>query len=254
MSDLSPNRLEDYYRDAQSWAEDRQRAVGRSVRLAWIIAGIAAVIATLEAFALFMLIPLKREVPYTLLVDRQTGFVQALRPLDAQSVTADSALTRSFLVQYVIAREGFSIDGLQENYRKVGLWSSGEARARYIASMTVSSPESPLASLPRGATIDVEIRSISSMSPRAAMVRFSTIRADPGGRPQTAQLWIAIITYQYSNAAMSEQDRLTNPLGFQVIRYRKNAETLPREVPQALPTALPDIPVARRPEPGRSLR
>ena len=30
---------------------------------------------------------------------------------------------------------------------------------------------------------------------------------------------------------MTAQDRLTNPLGFQVTRYRRNAETLPEELP-----------------------
>ena len=32
---------------------------------------------------------------------------------------------------------------------------------------------------------------------------------------------------------MSEADRLTNPLGFQVTRYRRDAETLP-EIEQAI--------------------
>ena len=61
-----------------------------------------------------MLMPLKTVEPYTLLVDRQTGFVQALRPIDAERIAADRALTQSFLVQYVIARESFDIDSLQD--------------------------------------------------------------------------------------------------------------------------------------------
>ncbi len=209
------------------------------MRLAWIVAGIAAVIALAEALALLALIPLKREVPYTLLVDRQTGFVEALRPLEAETIAPDSALTRSFLVQYVIARESFAIDSLQADYRKVGLFSTGEARERYIAAMQASNPASPLASLPRRATIDVTIRSVSSLSPSTAMVRFSTTRTDPGGRPQVAQHWAAVITYQYSAAGMSAEDRLTNPLGFQVTRYRRDAETLPEEVAGEFPEAPP---------------
>src|SRR5690242_5423040 len=114
MSDMSNDKLEEYYREAESWSEDRQAAVDRSVRLAWIAAGAVAVIALVEAFALVALIPLKREVPYTLLVDRQTGYVQALHPFDEETITADAALTRSFLVQYVIGRESFDIDSLQE--------------------------------------------------------------------------------------------------------------------------------------------
>jgi len=239
MTDMSDERLDEYYREAGTWAEDRQRARDRSIRLAWIVAGIAAAIALVEALALVALIPLKREVPYTLLVDRQTGFVQALRPLETETVTADSALTRSFLVQYVIARESFDADSVQDAYRKVGLWSAGEARERYIALMSASNPASPLANLPRRARVDVEVRSVSSLSANTALVRFSTVRTDPGGRPQRPQYWAAVITYRYSNADMTAADRLINPLGFQVTRYRRDAETLTEEAAEELPEAAP---------------
>lgn len=239
MNEMSDERLEDYYREAETWAEDRQRTADRSIRIAWIVAGVAATIALVEAFALFMLIPLKRDVPYTLMVDRQTGYVQALRPLDAETIAADSALTRSFLVQYVVARESFDIDSLQENYRKVGLWSEGEARNRYLASVNTTNPQSPLAALPRRATIDVTIRSVSSLSNGTALVRFSTVRTDPGARPQVAQNWVAVVSFRFSDAGMSEADRLTNPLGFQVTRYRRDPETLPAEVGPDVPEAAP---------------
>src|SRR5690242_19554793 len=148
MNQMRDEKLEEYYREAESWSEDKQASVDRSVRLAWIVAGVAAVIALVEAFALVALIPLKREVPYTLLVDRETGYVQALRPFDGETVTADAALTRSFLVQYVIGRESFDIDSLQDSYRKIGLWSADEAREQYMALMRPSNPLSPQASLP----------------------------------------------------------------------------------------------------------
>jgi type IV secretion system protein VirB8 len=245
MTDMQPDKLDEYYREAESWSVDRQAATDRSVRLAWIAAGVAAVIALVEAFALVALIPLKREVPYTLLVDRSTGYVEALRPLEGQAVTADSALTRSFLVQYVIARESYDIDSLQEDYRKVGLWSAGEARDQYLSQMRSNNPLSPLASLPRRATIDVQVRSVSSLSANTAMVRFSTTRTDPGGRPQVAQHWAAVLTFGYSGASMSAEDRLTNPLGFQVTRYRRDAETLPETLPEVSDSPRPGPRIAR---------
>ena len=233
MNKMPDGNLEEYYREAESWSEDRQASIDRSVRLAWIVAGAAALIALVEAFALVALIPLKREVPYTLLVDRETGYVQALRPFEAETITADAALTRSFLVQYVIGRESFDIDSLQEDYRKVALLSADEARDQYMALMRPSNPLNPQASLPRRATIDTQIRSVSSLSPNTALVRFSTVRTDPGARPQVAEHWAAVVTYRYSNAEMSAADRLTNPLGFQVIRYRRDAETWTEPLPQS---------------------
>ncbi len=220
-------KLDAYYVAAESWADDRNQADSRSRKIAWGIAAAAALVAILEAFALISLIPLKREVPYTLLVDKQTGFVEALRPLEQQSLTPDTALTRSFLVQYVIARESFDTAILQENYRKVGLWSAGEAQKQYFSLMNASNPASPLATLPKAATVDVRIRSVSSLASDRALVRFDTVRSDRGSTRQYVENWAAVITYQFSEAAMSAEDRLVNPLGFQVLRYRKDPETLP---------------------------
>lgn len=239
MNELRKEELEDYYEAAGSWAEDRQAAAERSRRIAWIIAGIATLVALVEAFALVALIPLKREVPYTLLVDRQTGYVEALKPLEQRTITPDAALTRSFLVQYVIAREGFDAESLEENYRRVGLWSADEARDRYVDLMRVGNPLSPLATLPKAARIDVRIRSVSSLKADQALVRFDTVRSDRGSSAEYVENWAAVINYRFSDASMSAEDRLVNPLGFQVVRYRKDPETLPvvEEVREQAPVA-----------------
>lgn len=227
MNDLRHDKLGEYYEAAESWAEDRQEATDRSRKTAWIVAAIALALALIEAIALVLLIPLKREVPYTLLVDRQTGFVEALKPLEQQSLTPGDALTRSFLVQYVIARESFDAGTLQEDYRKVGLWSAGEARDGYVRLMQATNPLSPLATFPHSATLDVQVRSVSSLAADRAMVRFDTVRSDQGSAAKQLDHWAAVIDYRFNDASMSAQDRLDNPLGFQVTRYRKDPETLP---------------------------
>jgi len=223
---------EDDLEIADSWAASVTEDLERSRRIAWIVAAVAAAIALLLAIALVILLPLKTVEPYTLLVDRQTGHVEALAPLERQTVTPDAALTRSFLVQYVIARESFDADSVQRNYRKVSLWSAGDARQRYQAQMASSNPASPLAYMPRNGTIAVEVRSVSSLSANSSLVRFTTVRTDPGAQPQPPQYWAAVISYEFSGAEMTEEDRLINPLGFQVTRYRRDAETLP-EVSEA---------------------
>ena len=207
-----------YYQEAETWAEDQNRAAARQLRTAWIVAGIAATIALCEAIAIVALTPLKTVVPYTLLVDRQTGYVEALKPLERETIAPDRALTRSFLAQYVIAREGFDINALQSDYRKVALWSAGEARDRYVATMQANNPASPLASLPRQALVSVQIRSVSSLNANTALVRFTTTRSDPGAQAGPPAYWAAVVTWTFSGAAMSAEDRLTNPLGFQVTR------------------------------------
>jgi type IV secretion system protein VirB8 len=231
MNDVHDPALADYYREAASWSDDRTHELTRSRKVAWIIAGVAAAIALLEAIALVLMVPLKTVVPYTLLVDRQTGYVEAIKPLERATISPDTALVRSFLVQYVIAREGFDIDQLNDNYRKVALWSAGDARSRYIAEMQGSNPLSPLAALPRRALVQVQVRSVSSLGADSSLVRYTTTRSDPGAQAQPPQHWAAVIKFGFSGAAMRAEDRMINPLGFQVSRYRRDAETMPEAAP-----------------------
>jgi type IV secretion system protein VirB8 len=226
------DELEAYYAKAGSWAEERLDGVRASRKVAWIVASIAVFIALAEALALMLLSPLKTVVPYTLLVDRQTGFVQALNPIDGEKISPDSALTQSFLVQYVLGREAFDISTVQDQYRKVALWSADAARSDYVSAIQVTNPESPLSRLPRTSTLEARVRSVSAMGGNRALVRFETWRRDRGAAPQPSQGWVALITYRYSRDPMSVEDRFINPLGFQVTRYVKNAETPPLEVAQ----------------------
>lgn len=236
----------EYYREAASWAQDRDRAQTRLQRFAWIAAGVATTIALFEAVAIVSLTPLKTVIPYTLLVDRETGYVEALKPLEREMIAPDRALTRSFLAQYAIAREGFDIDSLKDDYRKVALWSAGEARDRYVAGMQASNPNSPLVRLPRRALVMVQIRSVSSLNSTTSLVRFSTTRIDPGGQASAPDNWAATISYRFSGAEMSADDRLLNPLGFQVVRYRRDAETLPEPVPMSAAPAAVAVPPGMR--------
>jgi type IV secretion system protein VirB8 len=226
MNQHSREALDTYYAEAASWNRDRVQEIRSSQKIAWWIAGIAAAIALLEAIALVLLTPLKTVEPYTLMVDKTTGYVQALKPLDQAKIAPDAALTQSFLVQYVIAREGFDIATLNANYRKVALFSADTARSSYLQQMQVSNPQSPLILYPRTTTLEVRVKSVSPIGANAALVRFDTTCSDSGAQQQPPSAWVAVIRYRYSSAPMSLEDRFVNPLGFQVTNYRKDAELL----------------------------
>lgn len=254
MNEHSREKLDAYYAEAASWNSDRIQSMRSSQRIAWWIATAAAVIAILEAIALVLLTPLKTVEPYTLLVDRTTGYVQALKPLDQAKVEPDAALTQSFLAQYVIARESFDIATINPNYRKVALFSAEGARSSYLRLMQASNPGSPLANYPRTTLVDVRVKSVSPIGPNAVLVRFDSVRTDAGAQPMPASSWVAVVRYRYTTEPMKLEDRLVNPLGFQVTRYRKDPETAPVVVTapapaQAQPGSATGIPAQTIPAP-----
>jgi type IV secretion system protein VirB8 len=241
MNQVAREKLDEYYAQAGSWANERTQSVYASRKLAWIVASIATIVALLLAIAILFMLPLKTVVPYTLLVDKQTGFVQSLDPANPQKIAPNKALTQAFLAQYVEAREGFDIATVKGQFKKVALWSSGAAKNRYVNMMQASNPESPLANLPRSSVIDVQIRSVSQLSDNSALVRFASFRRDQGRSEQPIANWVAVIIYRYSNAPMAIEDRYINPLGFEVVDYRKDAETAPTEI--VAPASQPANPV-----------
>ncbi|HEY0043895.1 MAG TPA: VirB8/TrbF family protein [Allosphingosinicella sp.] len=243
MNDQNREALDAYYKEAASWNRDRVEAMQKSQRTAWWIAGGAASIAVMEAIALMLLTPLKTVEPYTLMVDRTTGYVQALKPLDADKVAPDAALTQSFLVQYVIARESFDIDTVRTNYNRVALWSAEKARSDYLGFIQVSNPQSPLNALPQSSVVETRVKSVSPIGRNVALVRFETIRQDAGGRVQPPNHWVSVIRYRYTGEAMKLEDRFVNPLGFQVLRYRRDAEAPPAAADPAT-VVVPGQPVA----------
>jgi type IV secretion system protein VirB8 len=237
-----------YYAEARSWAADRQAEQLRSRRTAWIVAAVAAGIAVIEALALIALASLKTVVPYTLLVDRNTGFVQALEGTHPATLKPQAALTQSLLAQYIVARETFDIGSLPDQYRKVALWSADAARRDYLAVMPAGNPESPLSRYPRSAVVETHIESVSTLGPDTALVRFYTERHDQNQGAAPRAYWAAMLRYRYSGEPMAIEDRLVNPLGFQVVHYRRDQEAPP--APEIVATAPARVAPLSRLAPG----
>lgn len=261
-----------YYERAESWADDMRAQTARSRRTAWMVAGVAAAVAAFEAVALAMLMPLKTVQPVTLLVDRQTGYVQALNPLEPRRVGADAALSQSLLAQYVTAREGFDRATVSADYRRVALWSAGRARSSYLSAMPATNPDSPFQRYRAGTIVTARVKSVSRLQEGVALVRFDTQVVDRSGGAGEPQPYISVVRYRYTDAPMRFEDRLVNPLGFQVTGYRRDAEAPPpvdarpvasAQVPVAAPTAVVQVvqppatsvrPVQGTPRPVRVVR
>lgn len=215
-----------YYADAASWSRDVHGVLRSSQRLAWIVALGLGAIAALEAVALATMMPLKTVVPYTITVDRQSGYVETARGLQPGLLSQDAAVSQAFLAQYVLAREGYDATDLQANYRKVAMWSAGDAREQYLRTMSASNPQSPMKLYPATTVAQPIIKSISLLSATSALVRFDIERRDYGAPSGGRQSYAAVIGFRYTGAPMRMEDRFLNPLGFQATSYRRDSEMI----------------------------
>lgn len=209
------------------WYQDLYQSVKIS-RNRWFLIGVIALILTgIEGLALVFLTPLKTVEPYVLQVDNKSGITTVLKPLRENQenvLTEEEAVTKSFIVKYVIARETYDPQDLNRNYDLVRLMSSGDEAGKFNESVANGNPKSPVERYKTNTARTVKISSVSFLDQKkkTAQVRFMTTEVT---RNETKEdYWVAILTFRYINAPMDENDRLNNPLGFQVISYRVDQE------------------------------
>lgn len=241
--------LEAYYEKAGSWALGQQATLRTKFGLTLAFAAVLALIAVAEGFALLLLLPTRTAVPIPILVDRQTGYLEVLKPDGTKAITSNDALVQSLLAQYVLGREGFNIATVSADYRRVSLWSGDEARRDYLARMAKDNPDSPLRRYGRAGVVEARIKSISFMNRESAFVRFETRRLGSGGEDQEPQAWTAVVSFRFIETPMRLEDRLVNPLGFQVVGYQRDPETIMEARPDSPAHEEAPAPLDARPLP-----
>ena len=225
MSEIKNNLKNDPA--VSEWYQDLYASMTIS-RNRWFLVGvIGIVLAVLEVVAIVFLTPLKTVEPYVLQVDQKSGMTTVLKPLregQEASLTEEEAVTKAFIVKYVLSRETYDPQDINRNYDLVRLMSSGDENRKFEESIANDNPKSPVERYTTTTTRTVKISSVSFLDQKkkTAQVRFVT---NESTRNQNKEdFWVAILTFRYINAPMDESDRLNNPLGFQVLSYRVDQE------------------------------
>ncbi|MEO7240535.1 MAG: VirB8/TrbF family protein [Sphingomicrobium sp.] len=217
---------DDYYAAARSWADGQAQTTARETRIAWRVAIAAGVLALLLAIALAFLVPLKSVEPYVLTVDRQTGAVEPAMTVRSGAMSQNEAVIQAQLAGYVVARETFDSTDLPQQYRRVQLLSAPATARAYVGEMAANNPSSPLNTLNRGDTVAIRIRSVSLIGGGTGLVRFTATRTAVGAAAGQPSNFVSAISFGFSGRPLRPADRYDNPLGFQVTRYRRDAEGL----------------------------
>jgi type IV secretion system protein VirB8 len=219
---IQSSELGEYFKKARRFDQDAAISALKSRRIAWITASAMGGLAVCATLAVAMLAPLKTVEPFVIRVDNATGIVDVVSPLRGSN-TYQEAVTKYWAGLYVRSREGFTYSEVGPNFKLVALMSTEAEQQRYAAAFGPKNPESPQVLYGRAATAKIAIKSISMIAKDVASVRYS--RTVTRGEEQRVTHWVATLTYAYVAAAMSEGDRLINPLGFQVSEYRADGET-----------------------------
>ena len=230
----SPLVSDSYYHDGARWERDIYRRLELS-RNAWRVVASLIGLALLAALvALFMLIPLKSTEVVTLLVDKATGYVEVARPLEnGGPISEREAVTQANIVRFIRARETYDPPALRDNFELASLLSAGSASKELAEQFSPTNPNSPMKLWGPSGRIKIYVKSVNFLThgwmdnpkaPATAAVRFMATRS--ADREQVIEHWVANVRFRYTQEPMRNEWRFDNPLGFQVIEYRKDQETV----------------------------
>ena len=204
----------------------------RSERRAWFVAWAAILMSLILAAGYFFMLPLKEKVPYLVMADAYTGTSTVARLTEDftnQRIATSEAINRSNVAHFVLARESYDVAMMNlRDWTTVYTMSSAEVAAGYSNLHSNNNPESPYKLYGKGRAIRVKILSIvfiggtANRPPKGATVRLQRSlfdKATGSSRPLDSK--IATLEFSYkANLKMDEEDRIENPLGFQVTSYR----------------------------------
>ncbi|GLK73642.1 virB8 family protein [Ancylobacter dichloromethanicus] len=214
-----------YYADGATWEQDIARRNRNSRALAWIVAAVMTVVAVVALGVIALLVPLKTYEPYMVVVDKATGFVEVKRPMAEGALTQDEAVTTFNVVRYVKARETYDPRALKDNFDLTQLLSTGDAARELTEIYSPANPNNPVKVFGSNAEVAVNIKSVTFPNNRTALVRFST--EEKTATNVVTRNWVSLVRFRYTAAPMRNQWRFDNPLGFQVLEYRRDQETAP---------------------------
>lgn len=225
-----------YFDEVQEWDASINHNLKKSEKRAWWIASGAFLVAFISVVAVAGLTPLKSVEPFVIRVDNNTGYVDVISTLsetDGQvKESAQELLDKYFLAKYIKHREGYYFNSRDLDRKITALLSTTEIQLEYAEyTDPLKNPNAPVLVYDRTAEVIIGTPKISFINTETfkeekrvtALVRY-TKQVKKQGEFSPLTHWAATITYIYRSTPMAVQDRLINPLGFQVLSYRNDQE------------------------------
>lgn len=210
----------DFYQMSSDWTYCMYQSQTLWLRRA--LFGVVALILLLglSLSANLYLFPLKEKVPYLYAFDHATGEVTKIGVLEPTTLPAQWAVSRYFLTQYVINREGYDADNIDFPYQLVWAQSAESVRKQYEASVSSTDEQSPYQVYGKQKYITVHVISINRLNDNTVDIKFEKRLHDRATGSEEVSHKEAIIKWDYAQTETTQKMLERNPLGFKVSYYQ----------------------------------
>ncbi len=148
--------------------------------------------------------------PYIIEVEEKSGVPTIVDQLTSQTLTADESIKKYFINQFIQSAVAYDPRTYRLDAEKVRLFST---QAIYSAFRTRINPKE----LGTDSKIELRIKSIKFPDPSTAQIR--VLRNIMGGPGSGSKDEVINMNFYFTNLTLTTEERLINPLGFQVTNF-----------------------------------
>jgi type IV secretion system protein VirB8 len=158
--------------------------------------------------------------PFVITIDSKTGMATTVDPVTVEEYSANIAVVRSLVIQYIKTREEYMYALYDKHALNIKVLSDPPIYRDYINAFGSNNPTSPYNSLGKSGVINVIWKSIIFPQPNTAQVRISLEIKDGINSPRLIDK-IILLSFDFKPGDnISAADRIINPLGFIVKMYK----------------------------------
>lgn len=228
---INDPKLGDYFEKAKSWDSDERAREKRSVKVAWIIAGVSVAFGGIMGLANTALVLTKNIVPIPIRIDNASGAYD-VAPVGERLEIGDKRNEKiiiSDVSRYVKAREGFTKAEAEDRYKTVYLMSCGNQRTEwdhyFNPQHNKRSPVVLLSNQDSDRVLTEGVTFLKSLDAKEKVVQvmFDKIVTRGDSSPMKYR-YVATMTLQYEEKNIPEniQNFSINPFGLCINDYRRD--------------------------------
>jgi type IV secretion system protein VirB8 len=228
---ITPEEERLFFSKALTWDDDRVAKAETSEKRAWAVARLQWIVMMLLLVVVLVLALARKVYPF-LVTQHADGTVQVTNLLVDPQLTYQEALNQFFIRKVVAVRENYNWTQAQALFDEAQLFNSPEQQKVYRALSDPGNRQSLSAMYGKRADVTVRENSapVSTSFDKRSGVAIATYRwrqivtPKDGTAPQQPVNWVSTVTYQYVGTPASPAVRAVNPLGMQVLDYRKDPD------------------------------
>lgn len=218
-------KTEKVMNSAFNYENDKEILFKKSEKRAWTIAIISTLLLMMSLTGYFFLLPLKEVRPYLLGFDKSTGIVDPITVLQEETISANSALDKFFINQYLQIRESYIFETIQQTYELTQLFSNSNVAKEFREEYNRSDSLDNLLGSAGKATVKVNSITLEKLNNNnMAIARIRVTYKDQKNQKYERDFTVRL-SYIYEPATKLQlSHRIDNPVGFFVTSYQKTEE------------------------------